>query len=55
MVERAMDALDMQLLKGEISQEEYEEEVRELDHWSREKLAAASCQARYDDLKDYEI
>ncbi len=33
-VEREMDKLDQQLTKGILTNEEYEDEVRELDNWA---------------------
>lgn len=35
-VEREMDKLDRQLTKGMITNEEYEDEVNELDNWARD-------------------
>lgn len=35
-VEREMDKLDRQLTKGIITNEEYEDEVNELDNWARD-------------------
>lgn len=36
-VERSMTILDKQLLTNSISQDEYDEEVAELDAWAREQ------------------
>lgn len=36
-VERQMDKLDQQLTKGMLTNEEYEDEVRELDNWARDE------------------
>jgi len=36
-VEREMDKLDQQLTKGMLTNEEYEDEVRELDNWARDE------------------
>lgn len=35
--EREMNRLDKELLNGSITQEEYNQEVRELDHWIKEE------------------
>lgn len=35
-VERTMNQLDKLLLTNQLSQEEYDEEVRELDRWARD-------------------
>jgi len=36
--ERQMDQLDQQLLKGILTNEEYNQEVLELDRWVRDEL-----------------
>jgi hypothetical protein len=36
-VELEMDKLDQQLTKGILTNEEYEDEVRELDNWARDE------------------
>jgi len=36
--ERKMNRLDMELMNGTITQEEYEQEVRDLDQWTKEEL-----------------
>jgi len=36
--ERQMDRLDQQLLKGILTNEEYNQEVLELDRWVRDEL-----------------
>jgi uncharacterized membrane protein len=35
--ERLMDALDRRLMKGDLSQTEYDREVRALDAWANEE------------------
>lgn len=42
-VERQMNALDRQLLSGSITQEEYEEEVLQLEKWAREEMRECNC------------
>lgn len=42
-VERHMNALDRQLLSGSITQEEYEEEVLQLEKWAREEMKECHC------------
>jgi uncharacterized membrane protein len=39
-VERHMNSLDSQLLKGAITDEEYNQEIRELDKWARQQYLA---------------
>jgi hypothetical protein len=50
-VSRRMDALDEALLEGELTQEEYDEHVRELDRTAERRLAGerkcAICGGRY--------
>lgn len=36
-VERSMNILDKQLLTNQLTQDQYEEEVSELDAWAREQ------------------
>jgi phage-related minor tail protein len=36
--ERHMDQLDQQLLTGSITQEEYDEETREIEKWVQDEL-----------------
>jgi len=35
--EKTMDSLDAQLMKGTISQAQYDEEVRQLDIWAKDQ------------------
>lgn len=39
--ERSMDLLDKQLLTNQLTQAEYDEEVRELEKWARDMYRAS--------------
>jgi hypothetical protein len=41
--EREMNRLDKELMNGTITQEEYNQEVRELDQWTREEYRQSNC------------
>ena len=46
-VERQMTNLDRQLTKGMITQEEYDQEVKELDMWARDEYSARQFFRQY--------
>lgn len=41
-VERRMDALDHRFLNSDMTQEEYDAEVRKLNDWAADRLSRAS-------------
>ena len=40
-VERKMDILDDRLMNGQLTQQQYDREVRELDRWARKQYKNA--------------
>ena len=44
--EREMDNLDALLLKGSISQDQYDQEVRDLDRWVTEQIGELAMGGR---------